>query len=296
MKTTSEELTVFVQVVENGSFSHAAKQLAMANSAVSRVVKRLEEKLGVNLINRTTRQLRLTEEGSQYFRRVQKILQEMAAAEAEMLAVHEVPQGILRVDSAMPMVLHLLVPLAAKFNERYPHIQLSLASSEGYINLIDRKVDIALRAGELDDSGLRARHLFDSHFRVVASPDYLAKHGTPQSTEDLANHQCLGFTEPSSLNTWTVLDAQGNPYKISPHFTANGGEILRSLCLSGCGIACLSDFLVDNDIAEGKLIPLLVEQTSNTPLPFNAVYYSDKAVNLRLRVFLDFLIEELGKI
>jgi len=110
MKTTSEELTVFVQVVENGSFSRAAKQLAMANSAVSRVVKRLEEKLGVNLINRTTRQLRLTEEGSQYFRRVQKILQDMAAAEAEMLAVHEVPQGVLRVDSAMPMVLHLVFP------------------------------------------------------------------------------------------------------------------------------------------------------------------------------------------
>lgn len=293
MKTTSEELTVFVQVVENGSFSRAAKQLSMANSAVSRVVKRLEEKLGVNLINRTTRQLRLTEEGLQYFRRVQKILQDMAAAEAEMLAVHEVPQGILRVDSAMPMVLHLLVPLATKFNERYPHIQLSLVSSEGYINLIERKVDIALRAGELDDSGLRARHLFDSHFRVIASPDYLAKHGTPQSTEALANHQCLGFTEPSSLNTWTVLDAQGNPYKISPHFTASSGEILRSLCLSGCGIACLSDFLVDNDIAEGKLIPLLTEQTANKTLPFNAVYYSDKAVNLRLRVFLDFLVEEL---
>ena len=193
----------------------------------------------------------------------------------------------------MPMVLHLLVPLAAKFNEHYPHIQLSLVSSEGYINLIERKVDIALRAGELNDSGLPARHLFDSHFRVVASPEYLAKHGTPQSTEDLANHQCLGFTEPTSLNTWAVFDAQGNPYKISPHFTASSGEILRSLCLSGCGIACLSDFLIDNDIAEGKLIPLLVEQTSNKTLPFNAVYYSDKAVNLRLRVFLDFLVEEL---
>ncbi|EMU4065561.1 LysR family transcriptional regulator CrgA [Neisseria gonorrhoeae] len=295
MKTNSEELTVFVQVVESGSFSRAAEQLEMANSAVSRIVKRLEEKLGVNLLNRTTRQLNLTEEGAQYFRRAQRILQEMAAAETEMLAVHEVPQGVLRVDSAMPMVLHLLAPLAAKFNERYPHIRLSLVSSEGYINLIERKVDIALRAGELDDSGLRARHLFDSHFRVVASPEYLAKHGTPQSAEDLANHQCLGFTEPGSLNTWAVLDAQGNPYKISPHFTASSGEILRSLCLSNCGIACLSDFLVDNDITEGKLIPLFAEQTSNKTHPFNAVYYSDKAVNLRLRVFLDFLVKELGK-
>ncbi|SCW17608.1 LysR family transcriptional regulator CrgA [Neisseria gonorrhoeae] len=295
MKTNSEELTVFVQVVESGSFSRAAEQLEMANSAVSRIVKRLEEKLGVNLLNRTTRQLNLTEEGAQYFRRAQRILQEMAAAETEMLAVHEVPQGVLRVDSAMPMVLHLLAPLAAKFNERYPHIRLSLVSSEGYINLIERKVDIALRTGELDDSGLRARHLFDSHFRVVASPEYLAKHGTPQSAEDLANHQCLGFTEPGSLNTWAVLDAQGNPYKISPHFTASSGEILRSLCLSNCGIACLSDFLVDNDITEGKLIPLFAEQTSNKTHPFNAVYYSDKAVNLRLRVFLDFLVKELGK-
>lgn len=295
MKTNSEELTVFVQVVESGSFSRAAEQLEMANSAVSRIVKRLEEKLGVNLLNRTTRQLNLTEEGAQYFRRAQRILQEMAAAETEMLAVHEVPQGVLRVDSAMPMALHLLAPLAAKFNERYPHIRLSLVSSEGYINLIERKVDIALRAGELDDSGLRARHLFDSHFRVVASPEYLAKHGTPQSAEDLANHQCLGFTEPGSLNTWAVLDAQGNPYKISPHFTASSGEILRSLCLSSCGIACLSDFLVDNDITEGKLIPLFAEQTSNKTHPFNAVYYSDKAVNLRLRVFLDFLVKELGK-
>lgn len=267
MKTNSEELTVFVQVVESGSFSRAAEQLAMANSAVSRIVKRLEEKLGVNLLNRTTRQLSLTEEGAQYFRRAQRILQEMAAAETEMLAVHEIPQGVLRVDSAMPMVLHLLAPLAAKFNERYPHIRLSLVSSEGYINLIERKVDIALRAGELDDSGLRARHLFDSRFRVIASPEYLAKHGTPQSAEELAGHQCLGFTEPGSLNTWAVLDAQGNPYKISPHFTASSGEILRSLCLSGCGIACLSDFLVDNDIAEGKLIPLLAEQTSNKTHP-----------------------------
>lgn len=250
MKTNSEELTVFVQVVESGSFSRAAEQLEMANSAVSRIVKRLEEKLGVNLLNRTTRQLNLTEEGAQYFRRAQRILQEMAAAETEMLAVHEVPQGVLRVDSAMPMVLHLLAPLAAKFNERYPHIRLSLVSSEGYINLIERKVDIALRAGELDDSGLRARHLFDSHFRVVASPEYLAKHGTPQSAEDLANHQCLGFTEPGSLNTWAVLDAQGNPYKISPHFTASSGEILRSLCLSSCGIAYQIFWLTTTSLKE----------------------------------------------
>ena len=271
MKTTSEELTVFVQVVENGSFSRAANQLSMANSAVSRVVKRLEEKLGVNLINRTTRQLRLTEEGSQYFRRVQKILQEMAAAEAEMLAVHEVPQGVLRVDSAMPMVLHLLVPLAAKFNERYPHIQLSLVSSEGYINLIERKVDIALRAGELDDSGLRARHLFDSHFRLVASPEYLAKHGTPQSTEDLANHQCLGFTEPRRGGLMKPsMPTNGTALGASGVLLTTAGDCLPAwlICMMSSMSFCVPAFAHFFSIS--RLRPSEITTSFIEPLPLSA--------------------------
>ena len=143
MKTHSDELAVFVQVVESGSFSRAAERLGLANSAVSRTVKRLEEKLSANLINRTTRQLRLTEEGSRFFVRARQVLHDIEAAEAEIVSVSCAPQGLLRVDSATPMLLHLIAPLVQPFCERYPQVTLSLVSSEGYINLIERRVDVA---------------------------------------------------------------------------------------------------------------------------------------------------------
>ncbi|ECF6153272.1 LysR family transcriptional regulator [Salmonella enterica] len=150
MKATSEELAIFVAVVESGSFSRAAEQLGQANSAVSRAVKKLEMKLGVSLLNRTTRQLSLTEEGERYFRRVQQILQEMAAAETEIMESRNTPRGLLRIDAATPVMLHFLMPLIKPFRERYPEITLSLVSSETFINLIERKVDVAIRAGMID--------------------------------------------------------------------------------------------------------------------------------------------------
>ena len=202
MKATSEELTIFVAVVESGSFSRAAEQLGQANSAISRSVKKLEMKLGVSLLNRTTRQLSLTEEGERYFRRVQSVLQEMAAAETEIMETRSTPRGLLRIDAATPVVLHFLMPLIKPFRERYPEMTLSLVSSETFINLIERKVDVAIRAGTLTDSSLRARPLFASYRKIVASPQYIAEHGKPETVEELKQHLCLGFTEPVSLNTW----------------------------------------------------------------------------------------------
>ena len=159
MKATSEELAIFVSVVESGSFSRAAEQLGQANSAVSRAVKKLEMKLGVSLLNRTTRQLSLTEEGERYARRVQSnpTVQEMAAAESEIMETRNTPRGLLRIDAATPVVLHFLMPLIKPFRERYPEVTLSLVSSETIINLIERKVDVAIRAGTLTDSSLRCQ-------------------------------------------------------------------------------------------------------------------------------------------
>lgn len=201
MKATSEELAIFVSVVESGSFSRAAEQLGQANSAVSRAVKKLEMKLGVSLLNRTTRQLSLTEEGERYFRRVQSILQEMASAESEIMETRNTPRGLLRIDAATPVVLHFLMPLIKPFRERYPEVTLSLVSSETIINLIERKVDVAIRAGTLTDSSLRARPLFNSYRKIIASPDYISRYGKPETIDDLKQHVCLGFTEPASLNT-----------------------------------------------------------------------------------------------
>ncbi|MDE1189506.1 MAG: DNA-binding transcriptional regulator YafC [Pantoea sp.] len=291
MKASSDEVKVFIAVVESGSFSRAAEQLNMANSAVSRTVKKLETKLGVALLTRTTRQLALTHEGEHYFRRVQKLMQEMSTAENELIERQQAPQGLLRIDAATPVILHLLLPMIKPFRERYPDVTLSLISSESFINLIERKVDVAIRAGTLTDSTLRARLLFISYRKLVATPAYLAKYGIPESVADLASHECLGFVEPLRLNRWPVAQENGELYDIQPGMSSNSGETLKQLCLNDNGIACLSDYMVDKEIAEGTLVELLMQLRLPVEMPFNAVYYSDLGVSQRVRAFIDFLSE-----
>lgn len=293
MKANSDELITFVTVVESGSFSRAAERLQQANSVVSRTVKKLESKLGVTLLNRTTRQISLTQEGENYFRQVQKVLSDMAAAENALLESRQRPQGLLRVDAATPVVLHLLTPLVAEFRERYPEMSLSLVSSENFINLIERKVDIAIRVGELTDSTLKARKLMASYRRILASPAYLAQYGAPKTVADLEHHCCIGFNDLPNLNRWPLACADGRQLEIVPGLTTNSGETQRHLCLQGNGIACLSDFMSDEDVKRGDLVPLLVGDTLPLEMPINAVYYSDSAVSNRLRSFIDFISERL---
>ncbi|TCD13951.1 LysR family transcriptional regulator [Lelliottia amnigena] len=296
MKATSEELVIFVAVVESGSFSRAAVQLRQANSAISRSVKKLEMKLGVSLLNRTTRQLSLTEEGERYFRRVQSILQEMAAAETEIIETRSTPRGLLRIDAATPVVLHFLLPLVKPFRERYPEVSLSLVSSETFINLIERKVDVAIRAGTLTDSSLRARPLFTSYRKMIASPSYLARYGNPTNVDDLNQHICLGFTEPVSLNTWPIAGSDGQLHEIISGLSSNSGETLKQLCLSGNGIACLSDYMINKELERGDLVEILADKRLPVEMPFSAVYYSDRAVSTRIRAFIDFLSEHVKQL
>ncbi|AUU09509.1 MULTISPECIES: DNA-binding transcriptional regulator YafC [Serratia] len=295
MKANSDELITFVTVVESGSFSRAAERLQQANSVVSRTVKKLESKLGVTLLNRTTRQISLTQEGENYFRQVQKVLSDMAAAENALMESRQRPQGLLRVDAATPVVLHLLTPLVAEFRERYPEMSLSLVSSENFINLIERKVDIAIRVGELTDSTLKARKLMASYRRILASPAYLAQYGAPKTVADLEHHCCIGFNDLPNLNRWPLTCADGRQLEIVPGLTTNSGETQRHLCLHGNGIACLSDFMSDEDVKRGNLVPLLVGDTLPLEMPINAVYYSDSAVSNRLRSFIDFISERLKR-
>ena len=291
MKASSDELKVFVSVVESGSFSRAAEQMQMANSAVSRTIKKLEGKLGIALLTRTTRQLALTQEGERYFRHVQRFLQEMTSAESELIESLQAPNGLLRVDAATPVILHLLMPMIKPFRAHYPEITISLISSESFINLIERKVDVAIRAGNLTDSTLRARLLFNSFRKLVASPGYLAEYDIPKTVAELAQHHCLGFADPSRLNRWPVSQENGEPYDIRWEISSNSGETIKQLCLNGNGIACLSDYMIDREIAEGKLIEVLAEQRLPVEMPFNAVYYSDTGVSQRVRAFIDFLSE-----
>jgi len=293
MLSHSDELALFVAVVEAGSFRQAADNLGIDNSVVSRGVKRLEQKLATQLLNRTTRRVTLTDEGDWFYRRAANLLDEMADAENQLLARRQQPQGILRVDAATPFILHQLVPLIGEFRRRYPAIELQLESSDGFINLLERRVDVAIRIGELADSSLRALPLGSSRLRILAAPDYLARCGTPVLPADLAQHQLLGFSTSDNLNLWPLMGEHGDRLPIQPQLKASSGETLRQLALAGEGLVCLSDFMTAEDRARGALVEVLARSNSGASRPIHAVFYTDAQRNPRLRAWLDFLREKL---
>ena len=293
MLSHSDELALFVAVVEAGSFRQAADNLGIDNSVVSRGVKRLEQKLATQLLNRTTRRVTLTDEGDWFYRRAANLLDEMAAAENQLLVRRQQPQGILRVDAATPFILHQLVPLIGEFRRRYPAIELQLESSDGFINLLERRVDVAIRIGELADSSLRALPLGSSRLRILASPAYLARCGTPVLPADLAQHQLLGFSTSDNLNLWPLMGEHGDRLAIAPQLKASSGETLRQLALAGEGLVCLSDFMTAADRASGALVEVLARSNSGASRPIHAVFYTDAQRDPRLRAWLDFLREKL---
>ena len=260
MKTHSDELALYVAVVEAGSFRQAAENLGIDNSVVSRGVKRLEEKLATILLHRTTRRLTLTPEGEWYYQRAQQVLSDMAAAEENLLARQSQPEGVLKVDAATPFIIHQLVPLIGEFRRRYPAIELQLESSESFINLLVRRVDMAIRIGELSDSSLRALPLGRSRLRILGSPAYLARAGTPRLVDELGQHQLLGFMAPESLNLWPLLGEHGDRLPIPPTLRASSGETLRQLALVGEGLVCLSDFMTQGDRQRRELVEVLAPQ------------------------------------
>ena len=248
MKTTLDELQAFVRVVDSGSISAAAEQLTQTASGVSRALSRLEDKLDVTLLRRTTRRLELTEEGQAFLAQARKILDAVEDAEEQMKLRRQKPAGRLRVNAAAPFMLHAVVPLIAGFRAQYPDIQLELHSSDQIIDLLEQRTDIAIRIGPLRDSTLHARPLGSNRLRILASPAYLKAHGTPKTVADLDQHSLLGFTQPDNLNQWPLRHALGDTYSITPSLSASSGETVRHLALEGQGIACLSHFMTIDDI------------------------------------------------
>ncbi|MET0616569.1 MAG: LysR substrate-binding domain-containing protein, partial [Luteibacter sp.] len=206
MNITLDEIQNFIAVVDTGSLTSAAAQLDQTVSAASRTLGRLEQKLKTTLLRRTTRRLELTDEGEAFLERAREIVAAVESAEEQMATRQSRPAGRLRIDAATPFMLHVVIPLVAGYRERFPDVELELLSSEGYIDLLERRTDVALRIGRLKDSTLHARPIASSQVRCLASPAYLAAHGTPRKPADLARHALLGFTEPESLNEWPLLD------------------------------------------------------------------------------------------
>lgn len=295
MKTTIDELLAFAAVVDTGSITAAAEQLKLTVSAASRTLGRLEEKLQTTLLRRTTRRLELTEEGAAFLEHARAILAMVDEAEEQIAARRLRPVGRLRVDAATPFMLHVIVPLLEGFRASYPEVELELNSNEGIIDLIEKRTDVAFRIGQLKDSTLHARPIGTSRIRILASPGYLKRHGTPTKPAQLAQHALLGFTQPESLNDWPLRDDDGSVLHIKPTIASSSGETLRSLALNGQGIACLSDFMTRDDRQDGRLVQLFAKQTLDVRQSINAVYYRNTALASRITCFVEYVVNVLGQ-
>jgi DNA-binding transcriptional LysR family regulator len=294
VKARSDELQVFVSVIESGSISAAAEQIGQTPSAISRTLSRLEAKLDTTLINRTTRRMDLTEEGKFFLERARQILGQMEDLEERLSSRQHTPAGRLRINAASPFMLHSIVPYVAEFRALYPDIQLELNSNDLIIDLLEQSTDIAIRIGALADSSLHARSLGSSPLNILASPGYLKQHGIPTTVEALSGHSLLGFTHTETLNHWPLRHADGDRLLIQPAVSASSGETLRQLALAGEGIVCLSHFMTHEDIRTGRLKVLLPDANSGYRQPIHAVYYRNSQLALRIQCFLDFIQNKLA--
>lgn len=291
-----DALIAFSAVIDAGSFSAAAERLGQTPSGVSRTISRLEDSLGMTLMHRTTRRLQLTEEGSWLLERARAILADLANTEAEAAARRSQPSGLVRVNASTPALDHLLAPLLPDFFEAYPLVQLELVSGETYVDLIEERADLAIRIGALPDSTLNARRLGTGKLRVVAAPSYIERHGVPRDPGELARHRMVGFSAPASLNTWPLLHAGGDGYTVTPHVVASSGETVRHLALHGAGIASVGEFLVRDDLAAGRLVPVLEEHTLPWTQPVWAVFYKQGALAPRVAALVEYLARRLGEV
>lgn len=293
MNITLEELEVFLAVVDTGSLTGAAQRLGQPVSTTSRVLGRLEDKLQTTLLRRTTRRLDLTDEGCSFLKDARAIVASVQAAQQRLQQRQGQPSGPLRVDAATPFMLHAVVPLMDGYRQRYPLVELELSSNEGFVDLLERRIDLAIRIGALKDSTLHSRPLCHSRLRVLASPGYLQVRGQPTSVAALHAHTLLGFSQPQSLNTWPLPHEDGKPLHIRAAMAASSGEVLRQLALHGQGIVCLADFMTERDRARGDLVEVLGEKNLGTTQPIHAVYYRHSAVSTRISSFVDYLAEHL---
>ena len=292
MLTRSDDLEILLTVIDSGGFSAAADSLDIQVARVSRAVSKVEKQLGVTILNRTTRRIELTDEGRQFVESVRLGLLHIHQAEEQLISRGELPAGRLRIDAASPFVFHQLVPLIQSFKQAFPDIQLEITSNEGFVDLLEKRTDLAIRIGKLSDSTLHARPLGKSLLYMVASPEYLAKRGVPKNASDLSSHQLIGFAGAKVLNRWPLA---GIDY-IEPNLTASNGETVRQLTLAGNGIACLSGFMVNEDIVAGRLVPLLEQEklTNTGREQINAVFYKSSSVARRISAFIDFIQPKLS--
>ncbi|NMO13431.1 LysR family transcriptional regulator [Pyxidicoccus fallax] len=286
----SGEMEVFVRVVELGGFSAAARAFRMTPSAVSKLVARLEQRLGARLVNRSTRRLQLTPEGVTFYERSVRVLADLDEAERG-IAANTSPRGRLRVNASVPFGTHFLLPLAPEFLACHPGVTLDLVLTDEVVNLLEDRTDVAIRSGPLGSSDLVARKLGETRMVIVGAPAYLKRRGTPGKPRDLERHNLLRFGYSRAMEEWPFVE-RGAEVRVSPsgNAQASNGDALRQLALAGLGLARLAAFQVREDIAAGRLVAVLEDHNPGDTEPVHAVFVgAGGPLPSRVRAFLDFL-------
>lgn len=289
------DIAVFVQVIENGSFTAAAEQLQLSKSVISKYVTRLEEQLGVRLLHRTTRRLSLTEAGQILYQRSQRGLEEIEAAEMEVSQLQQAPRGRLRLNCPMSFgILHIASALG-EFRAEYPDVSIDMNMEDRTIDLVEEGYDLAIRIGDLPDSSLVARRLAPCKHVLCASPSYLEQQGTPRTPDDLRNHQTLTYGYHDSPREWRLHAPDGRyvnvPVNSAMHM--NNSLALREAVLAGAGIMLTPTFIVGPDIKAGRLQQILPNYRM-LELSIYAVYPERKHLSPKVRAFVEFILQRMS--
>ena len=282
-------MAVFARVVEDRSFTQAADALGRSKSAVSKAVSQLEDRLGARLLNRTTRRLSLTEAGTAYYERAARILAEAAEADSAVSALQDEPRGTLRINAPMSFGQRHLAPAIGAFLERYPELRLDITLTDRFVDLIGEGYDVAIRIAALPDSSLIAAKLAPNRRVVCASPDYLARAGTPRHPQDLRQHNCFGYTYQATGNTWRFVGPEGPAtVRVTGSLTANNGDILKAAMLQGLGLGLVPTFSIADELKSGELVVVLPDYI-DTETSVYAVYPHSRHLSAKVRAFVDYL-------
>jgi len=288
-------MNALVKVVASGSYAEAARRLGLTRSAVSKAVMELEESLGARLLDRTTRRVTPTEAGLAYYERCLAILAQVEETEAQVSRLHDEPKGTLRVNAPMSFGTLYLGNAIADLMIRYSDLKVELTLTDRLIDPLEEGADVTVRIGTPTDSSLIARRIAPARIVLVASPDYIEKHGEPKTPGDLVEHRCLSYGHTTSLQRWHLTEnGESVSVSIASCMSSNNGDVLREAAVKGIGIAVLPTFIVGNDIAAGRL-KLVLPDNRPPDLTIHALYAPNRYLAAKTRVFIDFLVDCFGK-
>jgi DNA-binding transcriptional LysR family regulator len=291
----AEEITGFALAVETGGFSAAARQLGLTPSALSKLVSRLEDRLGCRLLHRTTRRLQLTSEGEVFYARIRPILTALNEAEDEVGKAAASPRGQLRLRCGLAFGMHQLTPAIPRFLAQYPEISLDLTISDQPVPQSDDSYDLAVRFGVPEEMTAVVRHLCNVERVICAAPSYLDRFGTPATPDELQRHNCLWITTLPALRRWPFDTDEGiRVVHIDGNVVANNAETVLQLAQNGVGITRLTDVIVGSALASGALVPILTDWHHVEPVPLVATYPSGRHLTAKVRAMIDFLVEEFS--